>query len=738
MGPAATKSADLSDPPMATAGRPDRARIGTSWLTRMLRGQGRRKAPFGAAAVRAAETGLANGEAAITAGRHRLLASLSISALIPVLLFGGWVAYVTAERDRTAARQAAFDTASRVAERVTAELRKEVAIAEALAASENLDRPDLGMFYGEARRLADARALWDLVALFEPSGRQVLNILRPWGAPLDSGEDPKGFQALLRTREPTIGEVGQVRTASGQHLVPIHVPVMRDGNLKYVLTIGLVPSGITEILGHAGAPKGWVGAIVDGKGDIVSRTGKDKFTVGAPASAAIREAVERLPEGFYGGWTIDGAAVEAVYRMLPGTSKWSVHFGIPREALNAGVSRSFVLMAGGGLASLGLAAALAVFVARDLAQRRRDEEARAALALRVSEERGALALDAADLGTWRWDITHRKFIASERSRLLLDLSPSHAHEAEAEWNADQFLAAVHERDRARLASAIMHCAETHEPMDVEFRLMRRDGHFRWFRAAGRAVGGAEQTTVHGVLSDIHARKQAEAERVHLLRRLTDAQESEQRRIARELHDQIGQTVTALSLGLKGLEQSLRANGCERDAGTQLRWVQTLAGEVGRDLHRVAADLRPSALDDLGLYKALAAHAAEWSRITGIKADVQALGNDSRLPPEISIAVYRCVQEALTNVVKHAAARNVSVVLEFRPDALRVVVEDDGRGFDSDMPAEGTREAARPRLGLSGIRERLALVGGSLNIESSRDAGTALFLQVPLPEREASA
>ena len=151
---------------------------------------------------------------------------------------------------------------------------------------------------------------------------------------------------------------------------------------------------------------------------------------------------------------------------------------------------------------------------------------------------------------------------------------------------------------------------------------------------------------------------------------------------------------------------------------------------------MASDLRPTALDDVGLYEALSAFCSEWSRRFGIKVDVQALGDLAHVPAEKEIAIYRIVQEALNNVVKHANATAVSVVIDRRPLELRVIVEDNGVGFDSQEAR--TRTGGRMKLGLSGIEERLTLIGGSLTIESENRVGTTLFIFVPLSlEKEAA-
>lgn len=677
------------------------------------------------------------------AGARRSLISLVLAAAIPVVLFGGWVAYVTAEGERSAARRAAVDSTARVAERVEAVLAAQVQVLSALAAALALEEADLPRFYAEAQRLKAAQPLWETIELSDAGGIQQLNLLRPFGSPLGATADRDSFDEVLRSQRPVVGGIGPVGPISGKRLVWMRVPVIQGGQIRYVLTAALATNAVSSILRGAGAPKGWVGAIVDRRGNVIARTVAEETEIGRTAGSALRDAIARAPEGFYVGPTLEGARVETVYRTLANTGGWSVHFGVPTAVLDAPVSRSRYLLMTGALASLALAGLLAALTSRDIAQRRQDEETRMALALKVSEERGSVAVEAAELGTLRWNADRNEVTGSERCRALLDLPRSGPDGDEADWQAGEVLAAVHPNDRAQLEEAVRRCLAADEPLDIEFRALHAGSRPRWVRITGRAsrVDGEERsaTVIHGVVADIEPRKRAEAERLDLLRRLAEAQENEQRRIARELHDQVGQTVTGLSIGLKGLERALGAGRLDDKAHEQLRWLQSLAAEIGRDIHRAALDLRPTALDDLGLYKALGAYTAEWSRHHGVAVDLQILGDERRLPADIETAVYRIVQEALTNVLKHAAARSVSVVLERRADMLRVIVEDDGRGFEPEtagIDQLGPDRGTPSRLGLSGIRERLALVGGTLTLETAPGSGTTLFVQIPVAPREA--
>ncbi|HVK09316.1 MAG TPA: histidine kinase, partial [Gemmataceae bacterium] len=176
-------------------------------------------------------------------------------------------------------------------------------------------------------------------------------------------------------------------------------------------------------------------------------------------------------------------------------------------------------------------------------------------------------------------------------------------------------------------------------------------------------------------AEILAREAAQADRLALLRRLTTAQEDERRHIARELHDQMGQLLTALGLELKALEAQTPVPSPGRPQLTRLR---DLTDRIGREFHDLALDLRPTALDDLGLQTALANYAETWSGRSGVEVDFQSTVPDTeRLPAPVETVLYRVVQEALTNVLRHAKARRVSLVHQCSTAQAAVVVEDDG-------------------------------------------------------------
>jgi signal transduction histidine kinase len=200
-----------------------------------------------------------------------------------------------------------------------------------------------------------------------------------------------------------------------------------------------------------------------------------------------------------------------------------------------------------------------------------------------------------------------------------------------------------------------------------------------------------------------------------------AQETERRRLARELHDETGQALTSMLLGLAAVERAETAEEAHVAVGA----LRELVVETLQNVRRLAVELRPSALDDFGLEPALRRLGQSVKESGALDVQVETRLGAERLLPEVETAVYRIVQEALTNVVKHASAARVSIVVTRTPEKLALIIEDDGSGFDPDAaPAAG--------LGLLGMRERVQLLDGSLAIETALGSGTTLAVELPLP------
>jgi signal transduction histidine kinase len=268
----------------------------------------------------------------------------------------------------------------------------------------------------------------------------------------------------------------------------------------------------------------------------------------------------------------------------------------------------------------------------------------------------------------------------------------------------------------------------------EFSMVARDGSARSVQVALSTVslganpgahGGEarnEATVLMAIITDLTDRNQAEATRLGLMKRLISAEDDERRRIARELHDETGQSLTALLVGLRAIEEQALTTDV-RSAAQRLRGV---AAQTVDNVGRLARGLHPSVLDDMGLAAAARRHASDYTQLFGVAVDLRVESIATlRLAPLVQTTMYRILQEALTNVARHARARAVGVELKYEGAVLELVVRDDGAGFDA---AAALHEASG--LGLHGMRERVALLGGSVEIESKPGHGTRIHARIP--------
>ena len=224
-------------------------------------------------------------------------------------------------------------------------------------------------------------------------------------------------------------------------------------------------------------------------------------------------------------------------------------------------------------------------------------------------------------------------------------------------------------------------------------------------------------------AQLHESRQREQLRADLFRKVVAAQESERQRIARDLHDETGQSLTAIGMGLRGLSDETD----EKRRYATLSQLQSLTSDSLRELQRIIADLRPAHLDDLGLSATLRWYASRIHELTSIQVRVDIEGDEPALDDAVKITIFRIVQEALNNVIKHSQATNVNVHLDYREDKAIIFIRDNGCGFD--MNAVQSR-IGRVSLGLAGMEERAMLLGGSVEVHSRPGYGTEVDAEIP--------
>ena len=356
---------------------------------------------------------------------------------------------------------------------------------------------------------------------------------------------------------------------------------------------------------------------------------------------------------------------------------------------------------------------------------------RAEASLRESEERLRLALDAAHMGTFDWDVPGNRITWSRWHEELWGFQPG-----EFGGTYEAFSERIHPDDLPAINAEITRCLAARAPFDREFRVVWPDGSVHWIAAGGEFSFDAtgQPLRMRGAVLETTARKRAEdalrqsGEQLRALSaRLETLREEERTRISREIHDELGQRLTALKMDLRWIEHRLDDFGEDRRLNPildKLVGTAELTDASVRTVQRIAAELRPGILDKLGLGTALQYEAAQFQQRSGIPCRVEAPATEPPLPPKVATAFFRIFQEALTNVARHAHATAVEVQFCPEADACRLEIGDDGLGIT------GMNLAKSNSLGLLGMQERARLLGGEVRFTPRPGGGTIVAVRIP--------
>jgi PAS domain S-box-containing protein len=355
-------------------------------------------------------------------------------------------------------------------------------------------------------------------------------------------------------------------------------------------------------------------------------------------------------------------------------------------------------------------------IVTDITARKHTEEA-----LHLRDAELAEAQHLAKLGTWRWDVATDTVTWSEE---LYRISGRNPNSPAPSYQDHPKLYTAESWER--LQRAVDEALQTGAPYELDLEMVLPDGTKRWLFARGETQRDTEGRIVQlrGTVQDIAERKAAEEERRYLSGRLIAAHEEERTRIARELHDDVSQRMALLQIGLEQFK--LEANNISSEARQKVNKTVEIAAEVSSNIHDLSHRLHSSKLDALGLVPSLTGLFRELSESHQLQVQFAHDGIPNQIPKDVTLCLFRIVQEALRNVVKHSETSEVKVKLSGLGDQIELRVSDSGVGFDPES------ERGRGGLGLLSMSERLRLIGGDLTIESEPSHGTRIRVRAPLP------
>jgi two-component system sensor histidine kinase UhpB len=646
---------------------------------------------------------------------------------VPALIVAAWLASSWAASERAQLEHDAEHKTREVLADIDREIMTMTSVLTALATSHSLHVGDFETFHRKAVEVA--RQLNYEILLRDPQrDEQIVSTIVPWGGPPRRG----GLASERREAERQVTHSGKfvvsnafVGVVRKKLVISVVVPVMRDNAVAYLLTVGMPAQKLAEHFDGLELGPQRVATILDRNNVIVARSEKhDEF-----AGRAVMVPPPPGAQGVLKADSSDGIPFYWFFRRSE-ISGWTISIGIPASLVEGPSRWAFAGVASAG----GLLFIAAIGLSYHWAGRLSQSVGALGIDRKPTREEFQVLFEFAPDGVVVVDSDGLIALVNARMQEMFGYGCDELVGQPVEALVPERFRGVHPAYR-KVFSALPETRRMGAGSDLFGR--RKDGSEFPIEIALNPIRTSAGNLVMATVVDVTVRKRsaerlaaALAERDDLRRRFMQAQEQERLRLARDLHDQTGQSLTAAILELKGIESAVDQAGRDR-----IRQLRGQMEEMGKTLHRVAWELRPASIDELGLASALGNYVSEWSAQYGIEADFHC--SDPKLDAlseEVRTTIYRVVQEGLTNVVKHARrTAAVSVIIERVDATLRLTIEDDGCGFGAVATSE-TMAERNGGLGLAGMRERLALIGGSLEIESSTGAGTTIFARIPL-ERE---
>jgi PAS domain S-box-containing protein len=476
------------------------------------------------------------------------LVLLTTGTLLPIIIFAVVIAVSLARREQETFERGATDRIRALLTAVDKELDGSISTLEALATARRLETDDLSGFYERATPILESQPEWSTINLALPSGQEVLDLLRPFGAELPMIQERASFDQVLQTGKPAVGYL--VRDPlTNQYELSVRVPVSRNGVIKYVLSAVVKPQTFSALLAPQKLPHDWIGVVLDGNKRFVTRTMNPERNLGQPASKGLQAALTHSPEGWFRGTTVENMDVYTTYSRSS-FSGWTVAIGIPAATVQASLRRSVFSVSLLGLVFLVLGMALAWFFtapiarsiqglsgiadnlgqtqvaassgpspisevedvrhallrANQLIRERSDERDKVEATLRQVSERLELAQEAANVGSFERDLITDDTVWSASQEKLYGLASGTFGGKLKNW-AER----VHPDDIPAVEAAIHHAIDTNGSLNLEFRIIRPDGEMRWLASQARVFEDEQGNPrrLLGVNIDITERKRVE-------------------------------------------------------------------------------------------------------------------------------------------------------------------------------------------------------------------------------------
>jgi two-component system, NarL family, sensor histidine kinase UhpB len=661
--------------------------------------------------------------------RTRLCLLVAI-ILTPALVLAGMLSLRSISTERVHIEEGLGQTLRQLSIEVDQKIQSTTALLVVLAQSHFLQIGDLEGFRQNASEIS--RQLGVQITVRRPESDQRI---------FSTGPQPDTPELALprirREAEQRAVQTGNVAISdvyfgpnSKRFLVATIMPVIRNGIAEYVLSIGIPSRTFSEMLQNAALGEDRIAAIVDSSNTIVARSEKTELYEGTKILPRFVDLTSARTEGIVEYTNREGIPLHVVFRRLQ-TTGWLIAVGVKVAVLDVSARNTIAYTA----AAAALVFAFAVGLAYLLGGRLEHRFGTLGIDRRPTLEEFALFFDSAPNGVILVDdkgmvlltnatlermfgYTQKELIGQSVERLIPnDLRGRHARPQE------DFARTPIARSGAERKVLGRRKDGREFPIEVGLHpIAIRTAHY----TMATVVDVTERNIAEKALSS------ALTERDRLRRHLMRSSEAERLRLSHELHDQTGQTLTAATLAAKGIEKFLDPNGRQH-----LSKLNALLDQMGSTLHQVAWELRPASIDELGLAATLENYVSDWSDQTGVAAEFYGKRGDiDNVPDDVRTTIYRVVQEALTNIAKHASrASQVSVVINLAGAVIQLTIDDNGEGFELEekMGAPGKYGA----LGIASMRERLSMIGGTLEIESSEGVGTTLFARIPIEPGEAS-